>query len=156
MSLIDDFATALGAYPVDDVVITITDVAIQVGTAGSVNVNEVWKFKVNVANNGHLDMKDVTLHVTGKNGTAVALAAAGPFPVAGNNIITTTAITVNSHGSQKTGFLYFKAPPGAHPAGTELVDAHIAGWNAGLDHLLASHAAHSLLPEGAYANQVFP
>ncbi len=156
MSLIDDFATALGNYPVDDVVITITDVAIQVGTAGSVNVNEVWKFKVNVANNGHIDMNDVTLHVTGKNGAAVALVAGGPFPAAGNNLITTTAITVNSHGSQKTAFLYFKAPPGAKAAGTELVDAHIAEWNAGLDHILVGHAAHSLVPEGSYANQVFP
>lgn len=153
MGFFNDMANALESYPVDEVNITITDVAIQSGTSGSINVNEVWKFKVNVENTGHINMTGVSLHVTGKNGATVSAAAAGPFTV---GPITTGSLTVNGGGSQKTGYLYFKAPSTAKPAGTEMVDAHIADFSGNFDHMFSNHTNHSLLPEGSYAAQVFP
>ena len=153
MPFFADFASALDNYPLDSVTLTITDVALQTGTAGSVNINEVWKFKVNVTNNGHVNMSQVQLHIEGKNGATVGTAAIGPW----FNLISFGSLTVNAGGSQKTGFLYFKAPAVAKPAGTALVGAHVNNWKANLDHLLdTTHTGHANPPEGGYANQVFP
>ena len=152
MSFFNDFASGLESYPVDSVTVSITDVAIQTGTAGSVNVNEVWKFKVNVQNNGHVNMTGVSLHVNGLNGATVGTAAAGPFSAG----ITTGSLTVNGGGSQKSGFLYFKAPNTAKAAGTDLVNAHIADWSGNLDHMFNNHTNHAVTPAAIYEAQVFP
>jgi len=153
MPFFNDFASALDNYPLDSVVLSITDVALQTGTAGSVNINEVWKFKVNVANNGHVNMAEVQLHIEGKNGATVGTTSIGPW----STLISFGSLTVNGGGSQKTGFLYFKAPAVAKAAGTALVGAHVNNWKANLDHLLdTNHTNHAIPPEGSYANQVFP
>ena len=52
MAFFNDFADAVENYPKGNVILTIEDVAVEMGTAGSVNVNEVWRFRVRVANNG--------------------------------------------------------------------------------------------------------
>ena len=152
MSFFSDFANALESYPADSVSISITDVAIETGTAGSVNVNEIWKFKVQVENNGHVNMTNVELHVNGANGATIGTNPAGPFQPG----ITTGSLTVNGGGSQKTGFLYFKAPSSQKPAGTDLVTAHIANWFGNLDHMFNNHTIHAPTPAAVYEAQVFP
>ncbi len=152
MSFFNDFATALETYPVDSVDVNITDVAIQTGTSGAVNINEIWKFKVQVENNGHVNMSSVQLHVNGLNGALVATAAAGPFSPG----ITTASLTVNGGSSAKSGYLYFKAPGVTKPVGTDLVNAHIANWFGNLDHMFTNHTNHAATPAAVYEAQVFP
>ena len=48
MTFIDDFASAVSSYPSTSVTLSIVDVAVQTGTTGAVNVNEVWKYQVRV------------------------------------------------------------------------------------------------------------
>ena len=153
MTVITDFANAMDTYPQDEVNITITDVALQTGTVGPINVGEVWRFKVQLENTGHMNMTSVSLHVQGVNGATVSTAAAGPFAT----LITTGSLNVNGGGStQKSAYLYFKAPTTAKPAGTQLATAHIADYNSNMDHMFTNHTIHSPLPEAAYAAQVFP
>jgi hypothetical protein len=154
MSIIDDIANAIETYPADEVEIAITDVALQTGTTGSVNVNEVWKFKVNVTNNGHMNMNAVSLHVTGQNGALIGTAAAGPFS---GSTQTIGSLSVPGGGSSaKTAYIYFKAPPSTKPAGTDLVAAHVADFSADFNHFFTNHTLHAPTPEAVYEAQVFP
>jgi hypothetical protein len=93
VTFIDDFASAVSSYPSTSVTLSIVDVAVQTGTTGAVNVNEVWKYQVRVANNGHLNMTGVTLHIEGQNGAQVSTAAAGPWSTS----IFPGGLNINSH-----------------------------------------------------------
>ena len=153
MPFFDDFTNAVNNYPATYVTLSIVDLAIQSGTPGAVNVNEVWRFQVRVRNNGPLDMTGVSLHIHGLNGATVSTLAAGPF----SGAITFGNLTVNAHGGQQdTVNLFFKAPNTAKPAGTDLVKAHIQGWNGSLNHILQDHSGAAEPPAAIYENQVFP
>lgn len=155
MAFFNDFAAAIQGYPAASVTLTIGSLVVQPpGTAGAVNINEVWAFKITVTNNGDLNMKNVQLHYQGMNGATVAAAAAGPFSAA----ILTTAVIANvpAHGSVTTANYFFKAPAAATAAAVALVEVHIAAWDANLDYLLTNLAGHADPPERLYTAQVFP
>jgi len=155
MGFFDDFAAALEKYPETSVKLSIGSVALQTGTSGAVNVNEVWKFKVVVDNDGPLNLTNLALHVEGQNGALVSTSSAGPF---GPSVITSGSglLTVSGHSAKSSQFLYFKAPGAAKPAGTVLAKAHISTYDANLDHILINHSIHASTPTGSYAAQVFP
>ncbi len=154
MAYFDDFANAVAAYPSLSVTLSIVDLVVQPpGTPVSVNINEVWAFQVRVANNGHLNLTGVALHVEGQNGATVGTAAAGPFSA---SIFPAPLAAVNAHSSQDTVNLFFKAPAVAKPAGTALVRVHISTFDANLDHPLIGHSGHADPPAGTHAAQVFP
>jgi hypothetical protein len=156
MAFLDDFASALETYPVDHCTLSITNVALEDGTAGSVNVDEVWKFKVKVENAGDLNMNNVEVHVLGQNGTTISTTGpAGPFE---SGFQTFGSLTVIAGGSQKTDFLYFKAPSSPQGAGTDLVLAHINDWDADLAPMLANNAGHTVGggASAVYEAEVFP
>jgi hypothetical protein len=154
MAYFDDFADAVANYPAQSVALSIVDRVVQPpGTAGAVNVNEVFAFQVRVANNGHLNLTGVTLHVEGQNGATVSQNAAGPFTT---SIGSPNIAAVNAHGSQDTPNLFFKAPSGVRPAGTALVRAHISGYDVNLNHILISHTGHADPPSSTFSTQVFP
>src|SRR5262245_727948 len=123
MAFFDDFATGMSGYPAASVILKINPpTVVPPGTSGAINVNEIWKFTVTVFNNGNLNMKNVTLHLTPKDQARVSSSSIGPWnPFQ----ITTAAIaTVPAKGSATTGSYYFIAPPGATGAPVALVEAH--------------------------------
>ena len=153
MTFFDDFAAALQTYPADSVTLKITDVSVETGTSGSVNVNEIWKFKVKVENNGNINMANVILHVSGENNATLSTAGKnGPFKAGLQEF---GSLTVNAGGSQKSDFLYFKAPSKDQPT-ADLVSAHIFDWDADLAPLLENNAGHSTGASDTYPAQVFP
>jgi hypothetical protein len=155
MTLLTDIASALDTYPIDEVTVSIVDVALQSGTQSVINVNETWKFKAKVENNGHVNMTEVSLHVFGLNGALVSLSPTTGFTA---GVLNVGSLTINGGGgSQKTEYLYFKAPSATKPAGTVLVEAHIGDWNCNFDHYFTNHTKDDLhAPQGTYAAQVFP
>src|SRR5687768_2008466 len=106
MAFFEDFRSALEGYPQFNVDLSITNVAVETGTAGAININEKWKFRVKVENNGSLNMNNLMLHVSGDNGAAVGTSAAGPFT--GFPPIEVGPLTVAAGGSQKSDFLFFQ------------------------------------------------
>jgi hypothetical protein len=155
MPFIDDFATAINDY-VDDYVTftTVLNLAtdnIAPATPNAINVNERWRFRVNVSNNNHLDMIGVQLRIEGLNGTTVSTAAAGPFTA---SVTSPALLTVNGFGSQTSGYFYFQAPSTAKAAGTDLVKAYINAFDVSLTHLLNSHTGAESGKFGIYENQV--
>lgn len=163
MTVLTDIANALDTYPLDETTIAIVDVAVQTGTGPEVNKNEIFKFKVRVTNNGHVNMTDVFLHVNGTDtsGTLVSFNPEKGF--ANNKTLKVGPLVVNGGGaSATTDYLYFKAPPTAMPAGTKLVESHIFDWSTDfVGHFISNHtkdedSATVSYPNGTYAAQVFP
>lgn len=152
MPFFDDFAAAVADYPSNSVGLGFVNVAVQTGTAGAVNVGEVWRFQVSVSNHGHLNMTNVALLIDGENGARVSTSAAGPW----SPFITVGSLSVNAHAHQTTDTLYFRAPGVAVAAGTPLLRVLIRNFDANLDHLLMGHSGSSISPVGTYASQVFP
>jgi hypothetical protein len=160
MTVLTDIANAMDSYPLDETTIEIVDVAVQSGTGPEINKNEVFKFKLKVTNNGHLNMTGVSLHVTGANGTTVSTQPATGFTA---GTLTVGSLTVNGGGaSSTTSYLYFTAPPGAKPAGTVLLNFHIFDWSTDfVGHFISNHtkdeaSATVVYPRETYAAQVFP
>jgi hypothetical protein len=155
MAFFDDFADAVKDYPSLSVILSIDNLVVQApGTVGSVNVNEVWAFKIKVDNNGDLNLTGVSFHVEGQNGATVGTAAAGPFST--SLTYSASLAAVNAHSTQHTVNLYFKAPNAAKAAGTALVRAHISTFDANLDYILSGQSGHADPPAGIYNTQVFP
>ncbi|WP_224367492.1 hypothetical protein [Hyalangium versicolor] len=152
MAFLDEFKIAVSSYPANSVSLSIVDEAVEQGSAGAVNVNEIWKFRVNIANNGHLNMTGVFLQIESQNGALISKSPAGPW----QSSVLSSALTVNAHGAQKTAFLYFKAPGVPKPAGTTLVKTHIYTFDANLTDLLNTHSGQSNSPAGVLNKQVYP
>ena len=154
MPFFSDFAIAVDTYPVDWVtlstILNLNSDNIAPATPLAINVNERWRFKVRVTNNGQLNITNVVLHVLGQNGALVSTAAAGPF----SSEIHPGLPNVNAHGSQDSVYFYFQAPSVVKPAGTVLVKAHISSCDYNLNHILIDHPDHSDPPSGTYANSV--
>jgi hypothetical protein len=157
VAFLDDFAGSMTGYPLASVAISYNSLRVLSGTSGSVNVNEVWGFKITVTNNGDLNMNNVTLHFYGQNGAGVALASTGPFNTT-DRLVSPAIATIPAHGSASTVELYFKAPATKSSGTTpeELVRAHIHGWNADLNYLLNNLSSDTGIPEQALSEQVFP
>lgn len=154
MGFFDDFASAVTNYPSASVNLQIVSVEVVSGTAGSVNVNEVWRFQVRITNNGHLNMKNVTLHLQGQSGAQVSSSSTSGFTT---GIITTAAVaSVPAHGSGTTGYYYFKAPPTSTATPVSLVTAHVNAWDGDLNYLLLNLSGHADPPKATYSAQVYP
>jgi hypothetical protein len=160
MTVLTDIATAMNRYPLDETTIEIVDVAVQDGIGPEINANEIFKFKVQVTNDGHVNMTDVYVHVNGKNGAHVSFNPDKGF--AKDKTLKVGPLSVNGGGaSNSTSYLYFKAPAGAKPAGTELLETHIFDWSGNFDHYFSNHTNdedHATVdyPSGQFAAQVFP
>ena len=154
---IPDLSNAITGYPALSVDLKIVDLnVVSPGTTGAVNINEIWGFKVQITNNGDLNMSDVGVHIVAKGKTnnmaQVSLTTSGPW--ADDTHVNNLA--VNAGASVKTPEVYFKAPPNDTSGAIDLVQVHIANWNADLTYILTGKAGHSDPPNDTYKAQVYP
>lgn len=153
VSIFVDFADAFEEYVANEVRLTITNVAVETGDNDAViDTREVWKFKVKVKNTGYVNMKQIEMHILGRNNVLVSEASTGPWV----DFLTTTglSLTVDAESTRKTGYLYFLAPAKPEPAGSRLLEAHIDDWEGDLDHILTRFTNHSPVPSATYDNEV--
>lgn len=151
----NDFRAAMHDYPEEFVVLEI----VEVDFAGDViNTREEGTFKVQLTNNGLLDMTGVTLKVSGLNGTKVKTGGAADFDFRDELTIGMESDTIVGQGgvSLTNGSkLKFKAPSGTKPAGTPLFKATIAAWDGTLVRILNGHSHDEPVgPAGTYSDEV--
>jgi hypothetical protein len=152
-----NFATAVREYPKDSVTLQIVDRApVDPPTGPNVNTNEIWKLRIRVRNNGHLDMTGVALRITGQNGVKVNTTNAPEPHTWPTSLAAFGNLNIKAHNDTPSGFIYFFSPAGAQPAGTDLVCAQIARFDVNLNHILIDHSGSSTLPRVCYEDQVFP
>lgn len=132
MPVLEDIRIALDNYPTDSVDVTITDFAVIGG--GVLNVGDKAQFKVQVSNNGQLDMLSTIVRVYGSQ-----YADVSKDNVTFTSQVTSAAMTVSGHGSQKTALFYLKAKAVTSGA-KDIVSARVDAWDAGWDHILKGHS----------------
>jgi hypothetical protein len=144
MTVLNDIALAMNSYPRDETTITMINI-VKTGDSTDTDVNEkeIWDFNVQLTNNGHVDMTDVSLHIKGLNGATVrekALPGQKPNDF-GPEMIVGNLNPSGEGGSRISAVFQFRAPDAEKPAGTQLVHAHVQDWNAaaGFDHFFTAH-----------------
>lgn len=153
MTIIDDLANSVEAYPTTEVALEIVALDFE---GDNVNVNEEVRFRVKVTNNGALTMTDVRVKVVAENGAEVknqgALSQFGPSAVDASSID-----RINAHGGSEEGGLFvLEAPGSTKPVGTTLATATLEEWNGLFDHLLDSHSRAASTPSVTFESKVFP
>lgn len=136
MTTLTDIANDLDRYPLDETTIEIFDVTPETDTGSEINIDEDWKFKVRVTNNGHINMINVALHITGSNGAQVRAKLDEELA---DGIVVGNFTVGAAGGIHETKFYHFRAPPDEKPAGTGLVNAHINDWNGNFDQYFTNH-----------------
>jgi hypothetical protein len=151
----NDFRAAMHDYPEEFVELEI----VEVDVPGDVlNTGERGTFRVQLTNNGLLDMTEVTLKVQGLNGTLVKTGGAADTQFRQELTIGMAAETIVGQGGVSVtqgSKLQFQAPANTKPSGTPLVKATIAGWNGSLLRLLNGHSHNEdIAPAGTYNDAV--
>jgi hypothetical protein len=150
----DDFRTAMHDYPAQFVELEIVDIAF---SGNVINVGEGGTFRVQVRNNGLLDMTNVNLKVRGLAGTLVKTGNAADQNFRQELTVGTESDAIAGQGGVSVNDgpkLEFKAPANTRPAGTPLIEATVENWNGSLVRLLNGHSHGGDAPVGTYANRV--
>lgn len=140
MALFDDMTNEVATYPVNNVTLEIVDVTFP----GSVlNTREEGTFRVKVSNKGPLNLNNVKVRITGKNGATVA--GNGAVTTFVSELVTLPMATIGGHvgtgivPDDPTRPLKFKAPQDEQGRKT-LLAATIDAWDADFDHMLVDHS----------------
>jgi len=151
----NDFRAAMHDYPEQFVTLEIVDVDVP---GDALNTREEGTFKVQLTNNGLLDLTGVVLRVRGLNGALVKTGGAADFDYREELTIEMESETIQGQGgvSLTNGSkLKFKAPAGRKPEGTALFKATIDEWNGSLVRILNGHShSEPVAPVGTYENEV--
>jgi hypothetical protein len=151
-----DFSNAIAGYPALSVVLTIDPPVQKSGGGGtSVNVNEVWGFKVKIKNTGNLNMTNVKLRIAGQNNATVSAKFPSliPFPTE----IVESVADINAGHTVTTQEYYFLAPSTDSGGNKiDLVRVTIDDWDADLSYMLTNLPAQSDPPDATYKAKVLP
>lgn len=155
--VVNNLVTDIANYPTNEVRTEIIDFSI-VGGGVVLNRGEVFKFRVRVVNEGHLNMRNVRLLVAGTPYAGVATVQAGPFAVS-NSFLTAAFFSLDAHGTYLSPYYYGKAlvlTPSALPDNTDIiVQSKIYVWDANLDHILVGHSGSGAF-EGLLKKEIKP
>ena len=155
MPLIDDFLTAINAYPypADNVEIDIVNFS---GGGGHINAGEIWNFQVRVTNRGKLDMKNLDLHIYGSEWATVSKSS---FPILFRSLISTEKKDLDAHSTVTFGSFYMRAVQATgsgSPIDEHLVSVHIRSYDVGLNHIINDHEHHANNPIVNYSRRIYP
>jgi hypothetical protein len=153
-----DMSNAIAGYPALSVTLTIDSPVQKSGVGGtSVNINEIWGFKVKIKNTGNLNMTNVKLRIAGQNN--VKVGATYPPSAAGylNDQIVEDVLDVPVNTTLTTKEFYFQAPSkDSAIKKIDLVRVTIDDWDADLTYILTNLAAHTDPPFATYSATVLP
>ncbi|CAM3312487.1 hypothetical protein OCAE111667_03155 [Occultella aeris] len=152
-TVLADLEEALETYPQTYLIVQIYSVD---PPGGSFNVGENATYKVRVHNDGPLDVDDLTLLMSGENGSRV-----GEHGWASGQISLQTPVfaRVPAHMADDT---WVEAPDDHYhlfvhqplPANSALLKVSVKDWNTKLDHLTIGHSDPVLAANDIYRNQV--
>src|SRR5690348_6036221 len=129
MAVLDDLKNAIENYETDSVKTEVVNFSI-LGAGNTLNVGETFQFQVKATNQGHIDMKSVTLAALGTEFADVGLSA-GPFGASA----VSGSFDLPAHQVHTTGFFRGRAKKVTGGVARDIATARINSWNASLDHL---------------------
>lgn len=140
LKFFEDFKTAMNNYLKKYVELRFVDVGFQDGEGvNDWNEKEKIKFKWEIINNGHLDMKDINIVVNTIDGyVSLALETIDPYV---ENKIEFHVEELNAHEVFRSPtYVYGLLNKRTDGEIKDLVSLRITRWNANLDHLLMDHS----------------
>jgi uncharacterized repeat protein (TIGR01451 family) len=161
-SFFQDFRKALNDYLSNSVTVSLdfnlASDNVPPATPSAVNVGEVWRFKIRVANTGELNMTNVRFFILGESGTTVSASPTVGFAA---HLLTPSqvpsAVAVPANGPEYVSdYFYFKAPAVSSQVQEPLVKVAINNFDVNLDHLLTGDTAHANDNVGTIDKQVWP
>lgn len=156
MGILSDIADAVVAYPHEYLTLEIIDVSPAAGTA--VNVNEQVTFRIQVANSGPLDAKNLSILVEGLHGTEVKSGSAGAQW--GDSFTWDVDTYVPAHSAQTPvvvgGSVMSFRPTQAFSTARSLVRVSVAGWDTDFEHIGFAHSRADAEAKGTYSAEVSP
>jgi hypothetical protein len=156
-TVLADLNTAIAEYPETNVQLAIVSLQFP---GDVVNVSDQGTFKVEITNDGLLNLTDVTLSVKGLDGALVAGSApAAPFV---EEIETEPIEKVAGDGGTElvppVGVLSlrFKAPsePSENGEPQDLIKVTLKKWNADFDRMLIAHTVPRGTPKAMFTTEV--
>ena len=151
MGVIEDLDAQIATYPETYVVLDIVEVDFPDEV---LNVNEVGTFRVQVTNNGPMNLTDVTVKVKGLNGVLVKTGLVQD-PGFREDFEIGVPDILGDGGSQVTqgGVLHFKAP--SEPLDSQpLFKVTLDTWNATFDRILNAHTHPLDTVKATYEDEV--
>lgn len=153
MSILDDLVTEVRTYPHNHLKLEIIEVDFP---GPNINTREEGTFTLQVSNSGPLDVRDLSLIVTGKNGTQVR--GPGAAAVFADEAVSNVFEFVEAHQPNRPvrmsgGAMRFKAPAMAKPE-VVLIEVSVGYWNTDLNHPLLSHSDPDPDTSTTYRSQV--
>ncbi|QTA84245.1 hypothetical protein [Desulfonema magnum] len=150
MSIIEDLRIAVDNYETDNCKTEIVNFEITGGGGTVLNETETFMFRVRVTNQSHLDMKNVTVRVSGTSFADVAFLLIGPF---GRSAVS-RPFNLDAHQVHTT--LFFRGKCKRVTNGTkDIVTARINSWDASFDHILRDHTGAGAA-EGKLNKEIHP
>jgi hypothetical protein len=153
-----DMSNAIAGYPALSVTLTVDNKVQKSGAGGtSVNVNEIWGFKVKVQNTGNLNMTNVKLRIAAQNNAKVGEvfppSAAGYLA----DQLVESILNVDAGHTVTTQEYYVQAPSkDSNNKKIDLVRVTIDDWDADLSYILTTIAAQADPPNAAFSTVVLP
>jgi hypothetical protein len=151
MGVIEDLDAQIATYPETYVLLDIVEVD---SPGEAINVDEEGSFRVQVTNNGPVNLTDVTVKVKGLNGVLVKTGGAPDLEYRDEFEIGIPDI-LGDGGSQVTegSKLGFKAP--SQPLDSQpLFKATLQLWNGNLDRILNAHTRPLDTVKATYEDEV--
>jgi hypothetical protein len=158
MSLLDDLADEVQAYPHNYLEVEIIDVD---PPGNVVNEDEEVSFRIQVSNSGPLDANDLSLLVEGLNGTEVQsngvnLPWLDSFTISGAFCGNVLAHTANGSGPKVVpGNPFHFRQSRDFASATDLVRVSVAGFDTSFDHVTLGHSREDASAQDTYSAIVF-
>jgi len=153
-----DMSNAIAGYPALSVSLTITDKTQKSGAGGtSVNVNEIWGYKIKIKNTGNLNMTNVKLTIAGQNNVKVgSVYPPSPAGYTADHIVA-DPLSIDAGKTVTTREYYLQAPSTDSGNKTiDLVRVSIDDWDADLTYILTNLAAQADPPSDTFTAKVLP
>ena len=149
MGFIEDFKNAIDVY--DGEYMDVKLVSYQfLGPGTRLNPGEWFRCQVQVYNNGHLNLKGVTVNIGGTSYAKVSLTQSNPV-----KSVTVPFRDMGAHSSKQSGAWIYGNATAETSGAKDVITARIAAWDADLNHLLNGHSSWGPR-EGKINVEIFP
>ena len=145
----NQYTAAIETYADDNVEIAIANVQYP---GAVLNPHESGTFDVQITNNGPVTVRDLTLHVSGENGTLVRHTGTGTTLVTAITTKVGDIPDIRHHETKTVVGLGFQVP--SSQPDLELLEATVEDWYPDFEHIYTSHTKATTKVKGTWGAAV--
>jgi len=156
MSILDDLRNEMMSYAADFIDLDIVNFNIVPSKGPAWNIGDYGSFQVRIRNRGHMDVKNLKLHIVALNGLGKVRFIMPLLPKGWeNSFVWPISLYINAHARKTIGWFQFKAEKKTNGA-KDVIKVHIHGFDLTWDHLLTDHTGHTAAASDTHSIEIFP